>query len=446
MIYVLASGQEHAELAVDVCPTLTCKHEQPVVFVRRTTEDGQQPHTVDRPAPPHFRRGGVSPTLVICNSDYDAVRVMQERETGLPYIVRRLLPVECGRLQGFPDGWANIARMDPNDQAQVEFWRRVHITASEVQGKPPQQAIIDDPQRLARWHDDLHSRTAEYKMWGNGMALPNALFFVRRAFEVIQRETGKAPADIKLGSLFDGSGTMPLAAVMCGGVAAWASEVEPYPVAVTATHLPKMRHLGDVQKIDGHQIEPVDVLTFGSPCQDLSIAGNRAGLEGARSGLFFEAVRIVREMLEATGGRYPRFAIWENVTGALSSNKGKDFEVVYNELLHAARPAVHVGCPADGKWPGAAGYGIIGHRVVDAQYWGVPQRRRRVYLVADFGGESADLVLFERKGAKWDFTPRWPTGPEGGQIAGLSARCYRWHDRMVAGAGTNAGSQLGGSK
>jgi len=180
-----------------------------------------------------------------------------------------------------------------------------------------------------RWHDGLHSMAAEYAMWGNGMALPNALFFVKNAF----RELGKPAEDVKLGSLFDGSGTMPLCAVMCGGRAVWASEVEPYPIAVTRTHLPHMKHLGSVKDVRGDKIEPVDIITFGSPCQDLSIAGKRAGLGGGRSGLFWEAIRIIIEMLVATNGKYPRFVIWENVPGALSSNGGKDFETVLNELL-----------------------------------------------------------------------------------------------------------------
>lgn len=202
-----------------------------------------------------------------------------------------------------------------------------------------------------RWHDGLHSMAAEYAMWGNGMALPNALFFVKSAF----RELGKPPGEVKLGSLFDGSGTMPLCAAMCGGHPVWASEIEPYPIAVTKTHLPNMKHLGSVTDIKGFLIEPVDIITFGSPCQDLSIAGKRAGLDGARSGLFWEAVRIIREMLLATGGKYPRFVIWENVPGALSSNKGKDFEVVLNELLHLREFAggrANQSILQHGKWGG----------------------------------------------------------------------------------------------
>lgn len=221
-------------------------------------------------------------------------------------------------------------------------------------------------------------------------------------------------------------------AAMCGGHPVWASEIEPYPIAVTKTHLPNMKHLGSVTDIKGFLIEPVDIITFGSPCQDLSIAGKRAGLDGARSGLFWEAVRIIREMLLATGGKYPRFVIWENVPGALSSNKGKDFEVVLNELLHLREFAggrANQSILQHGKWGGFANYGAVAYRIVNAQHWGIPQRRRRVYAVCDTSGESAGVVVFERKGTEWNFEPCIPQGKE---VAGLTADCYSWHDRMVA--------------
>ena len=157
----------------------------------------------------------------------------------------------------------------------------------------------------------------------------------------------------KMGSLFDGSGGFPLAASMCGGYPSWASEVEPYPIAVTKSRFPHMKHLVDISKISGADIEPVDLITFGSPCQDLSVAGKRAGLkheangdeETTRSGLFMEAVRIIKEMRDATNGLYPRFALWENVPGAFSSNKGEDFRIVCEELIkivepHAVMPSV----------------------------------------------------------------------------------------------------------
>lgn len=125
-----------------------------------------------------------------------------------------------------------------------------------------------------------------------------------------------------LGSLFDGSGTCPLAAAMCGITPVWASEIEPYPIRVTQKNFPRMKHLGDITQINGAEIEPVDIVTFGSPCQDLSVAGTQKGLiAGKRSSLFFEAIRIIMEMREATHGKYPRYAVWENVPGALSSNQ-----------------------------------------------------------------------------------------------------------------------------
>lgn len=276
--------------------------------------------------------GNTAATLTKKNDGTSSGPEVAERKTP-DWIVRRLIPLECGRLQGFPDGWAEIEPL--TDLRELPFWREVYAKDCEIKGKKPNRKIMqadseEGGRALMRWHDGLHSMAAEYAMWGNGMALPNALFFVKSAF----RELGKPPGEVKLGSLFDGSGTMPLCAAMCGGHPVWASEIEPYPIAVTKTHLPNMKHLGSVTDIKGFLIEPVDIITFGSPCQDLSIAGKRAGLDGARSGLFWEAVRIIWEMLLATGGKYPRFVIWENVPGALSSNKGKDFEVVLNELLH----------------------------------------------------------------------------------------------------------------
>lgn len=215
---------------------------------------------------------------------------------------------------------------------------------------------------------------------------------------------------ITIGSLFDGSGGFPLAGCMCGMEPLWASEVEPYPIAVTKARFPKMKHLGDVQKINGAEIDPVDVITFGSPCQDMSVAGKRAGLmhEGngdvctTRSGLFIEAIRIIREMRQATNGKYPAFAVWENVPGAFSSNGGADFKTVLEELASVAQgERVSVPFPEKRRWLNAGeivGDGFsIAWRVLDAQYWGVPQRRKRIYLVADFAGGRAGKILFERE-------------------------------------------------
>ena len=168
-----------------------------------------------------------------------------------------------------------------------------------------------------------------------------------------------------------------------------------------------MQHLGDINKINGAEIEPVDIITFGSPCQDLSVAGKRTGLNGQRSGLFMEAIRIIKEMREATNDTYPRYAVWENVPGAFSSNKGQDFRNVLEELIKIVEPnAVMPDVPKKG-WAYADSYRgngwSIAYRVLDAQYWGVPQRRRRIYLVADFRGQSAGEILFERKGLQGYF-------------------------------------------
>ena len=219
----------------------------------------------------------------------------------------------------------------------------------------------------------------------------------------------------KLGSLFDGSGGFPLAGALCGVTPVWAAEVEPYPIAVTRSRFPDMRHLGDISKVSGADIEPVDVITFGSPCQDLSVAGKRAGLkhevngddETTRSGLFMEAVRIIKEMREATNGEYPRFALWENVPGAFSSNKGEDFRIVLAELIRVVEPTAVMPAVPKAGWNYADDYRgdgwSLAYRVFDAQYWGVPQRRRRIHLVVDFRGECAREVLFEREGVRGYF-------------------------------------------
>ena len=222
---------------------------------------------------------------------------------------------------------------------------------------------------------------------------------------------------LTLGSLFDGSGGFPLAGMINGICPVWASEIEPYPLRVTAERFPNMKQLGDVTKINGAEIEPVDIITFGSPCQDLSVAGKRAGIhEGARSSLFFHAVRIMKEMREATNGVYPRIVIWENVHGAFSSNGGEDFRAVLQALCEIADGGADVPRPAKGKWGGAGaivgdGYSIA-WRTYDAQYWGVPQRRRRIYLVADLGGERAGEILFEQEGVRGDSAQGIPQGQE----------------------------------
>lgn len=194
-----------------------------------------------------------------------------------------------------------------------------------------------------------------------------------------------------------------------------------------------MKHLGDITKIHGDKIEPVDCITFGSPCQDLSIAGRRAGLAGERSGLFMEAVRIIKEMRSSTNGLYPTFAIWENVPGAFSSNGGEDFRAVLEELARVEQPDASIPRPPKGgRWNKAgaiAGNGwSLAWRQLDAQYWGVPQRRKRIALVADFGGQRAAEILFERTGVSRDpdsCVKAWK------EVAGLAANGTAGNDRVV---------------
>ena len=210
-----------------------------------------------------------------------------------------------------------------------------------------------------------------------------------------------------LGSLFDGIGGFPLAAVHCGGVPVWASEIEPFPMRVTKLRFPDMIHVGDITKLDGAKLPPVDVICGGSPCQDLSVAGLRKGLAGERSGLFMDQVRIVKEMRAEDERRgvsddfiRPRYLVWENVPGAFSSANGEDFRAVIEEIVHIKDSTCHVPRPDTGRWE-SAGAAILGDqfrlawRVLDAQYWGVAQRRRRIFLVADFGGLTAPKILFK---------------------------------------------------
>jgi len=207
---------------------------------------------------------------------------------------------------------------------------------------------------------------------------------------------------LTLGSLFDGSGGFPLGAVLNDITPLWASEIEPFPIRVTTKRFPDMQHLGDISKLNGANLEPVDIISFGSPCTDLSVAGKRAGLDGKQSVLFHEAIRIIREMRCKTNGKYPRYIVWENVPGAFSSCKGEDFRCVLEEIVKTADETCSVPMPEKHKWMYAGQ--IMGEcfsiawRTFDAQFWGVPQRRRRIYLVADFGGMSAPQILFESEG------------------------------------------------
>ena len=206
--------------------------------------------------------------------------------------------------------------------------------------------------------------------------------------------------NLTLGSLFDGSGGFPLGGLISGITPVWASEIEPFPIRVTTKRLPQVKHYGDISKMNGADLEPVDIITFGSPCQDMSIAGKRDGLSGSRSSLFYEAVRIIKEMRCKTNGQKPRFIVWENVPGAFSSNKGEDFRAVLEEVCKIKDESVSV--PKPNKWNSAGK--IMGNdysvawRQFDAQFWGVPQRRKRIYLVADFAGWCAGKILFESEG------------------------------------------------
>lgn len=207
---------------------------------------------------------------------------------------------------------------------------------------------------------------------------------------------------LTLGSLFDGSGGFPLGGLLCGIRPVWASEIEPFAIRVTSKRLPFVKHYGDISEMNGEELPPVDIITFGSPCQDMSVAGKRSGLDGSRSCLFYEAIRIIKEMRRATNGECPRYIVWENVPGAFSSNGGQDFKAVLDSVIGIAEANAEVPMPDKNGWAYAdtiVGDGwSVAYRVLDAQYWGVPQRRRRIYLVADFGGRSAARILFESEG------------------------------------------------
>ncbi len=212
-----------------------------------------------------------------------------------------------------------------------------------------------------------------------------------------------------LASLFDGIGGFPYAASFYNITSLWASEIVPACVSVTKRHFPDMAHAGDVTQLHGGKLPPVDIVTFGSPCQGLSLAGQRRGLADERSGLFMEAIRIIDEMREATHDRYPRFALFENVPGALSSAGGRDFAAVLQSFTKAQIPM-----PYSGRWANAGmvrGGGVdLAWCVYDAQYFGTAQRRRRLFLVCDFAGKCAGEILFVPKSLRGYFeaggTPR----------------------------------------
>lgn len=214
---------------------------------------------------------------------------------------------------------------------------------------------------------------------------------------------------LTMGSLFDGIGGFPLAAVRKGITTVWASEIEAFPIAVTKLRFPRMTHVGDITKLNGANLPPVDIICGGSPCQDLSVAGARAGLAGARSGLFMEQMRIVREMRAADQerGRFgvdirPRWMCWENVPGAFSSGtpKYEDFRIVLEEIVRISFPDEVIPSPYPGSWPDAGELRVgdefsLAWRCLDAQYWGVAQRRKRIFLLTDFAGLLAPQLLFD---------------------------------------------------
>lgn len=232
---------------------------------------------------------------------------------------------------------------------------------------------------------------------------------------------------LTLGSLFDGSGGFPLGGLLTGQITpVWSSEIEPFAIRVTSKRLPQVKHYGDVSAISGADLPPVDIITFGSPCQDMSIAGKRDGLDGSRSSLFYEAIRIVKEMRCKTNGEKPRFIVWENVPGAFSSNKGQDFKAVLEAVIGVKEPSASVPASEKKGWPDADYYvgdgWSVAYRVLDAQWWGVPQRRKRIYLVADFADQSALKVLFESEG-----------------VSRYSAEGFRAWQRAAAGAESGTG-------
>ena len=262
---------------------------------------------------------------------------------------------------------------------------------------------------------------------------------------------------ITLGSLFDGIGGFPYAASFFGIKTLWASEIMPQAISVTLRHLPEMEHVGDLTALRGDKLPPVDIISFGSPCQDLSVAGKRAGLDGERSGLFSEAIRIIDEMRYATHGIYPRYAIWENVPGALSSGnpRGSDFQAVLEAFTKTEVPI-----PDTGGWANAGmvrGGGVdLAWCVYNAQHFGVPQRRRRIFLVCDFGGGSAGEILFIPKSLSGYFAARRAQGQvfaadalRGADGASLSANVKNTAATIFAGYGNhwngNAGAYDGGN-
>ena len=243
---------------------------------------------------------------------------------------------------------------------------------------------------------------------------------------------------LTLGSLFAGSGGFELGGILAGIQPIWNCEIEPFPIRVTTKRLPQVKHYGDISALDGAELEPVDIITGGFPCQSVSIAGKREGVQHidhggektTRSGLFYEAVRIIKEMRKATNGEKPRYFVVENVPGLFSSKAGEDFKSVLEEIIGIVEPSAEVPAPDKKGWPDADYYvgdgWSVAYRVFDAQWWGVPQRRKRIYLVADFAGQSAPKVLFESEG-----------------VSGYSAAGFRAWQRTASGAESGTGTAGG---
>lgn len=300
----------------------------------------------------------------ICESEQADLRGGQ-----MEYTVRRLTPLECERLQGFPDGHTDIGD-----------W-------TDSQGK-------------------LHkaSDTPRYKALGNSIATGPDSFWKF----LLKRIIAQYDYDPTMASLFDGIGGFPLLWEQLSGTGKtlWASEIEEFPIAVTKLRFPYMKHYGDITKINGADVPVVDCVIGGSPCQDLSVAGKRAGLDGERSGLFMEQIRVIKEirqhdMERGRSGEFirPRYAVWENVPGAFSSNKGEDFRAVLEEFCKVSGGGITI--PRPQKWTKNGcimGDGFsVAWCVHDAKNWCVPQRRQRISVVADFGGQTAPEILFIRK-------------------------------------------------
>lgn len=238
--------------------------------------------------------------------------------------------------------------------------------------------------------------------------------------------------NLTMGSLFDGIGGFPLAAERYGIKTLWASEIEPFPMKVTGRRFPGMAHKGDITKLNGRLLLPVDIICGGSPCQDLSVAGARAGLSDARSGLFMEQIRIIKEMRTAERERgrtgadiRPRWMCWENVPGAFSSGspKGEDFRIVLEEIIRIHDIGAEVPQSYPYSWPDAGdavmenGFSLA-WRCLDAQFWGVAQRRKRIFLVADFAGPLAPLLLFDVLDGRLDYAALRQRRPDDAVLSG----------------------------